>query len=417
MDKADFSQRLKASKEASYELARLTAEQRADLVRSVGEAIRSNEKQILAANKEDITNSSDKSLQDRLLLNRVRIDAMVDAAAEIANLPDAVGVVLAERTIEAGLHLQKMSVPLGLIGMIYESRPNVTFDASVLALKSGNAIILRGGSEAYNSNQAIVAAIKTALKKHGLSEDTVCLMPPDRGLVSYLLTAEGLIDVLIPRGSNELIKLVRGKATVPTIETGAGVCHTYVTNTANLDKAAQIVLNAKLQRPTVCNALDTILVDEGIVSDFLPKLVDEFTKFGVEVFADEHAYDVFKNRNYLALHKAKENDFGKEYLSYGCSVKTVANIEEVLQHIRSYSSKHSEAIISEDTTLCERFLAEVDAAAVFANASTRFTDGEVFGLGAEMGISTQKLHARGPFSFEKLVTEKWLVQGDGHVRN
>jgi glutamate-5-semialdehyde dehydrogenase len=416
MNRSEFEHRVGTAKEASYELARLTAAERADLVLAIGSCIGDRREEILTANKTDLDRSPDSPLRDRLLLNPARIDSMVVAAGTIAMFPDSVGVVLDDRPLSSGPRLQRISVPFGLIGMIYESRPSVTFDASALAMKSGNAVVLRGGSEAYNSNEAICGAIRAALKESGLSEEAVWLMPPDRELVSYLLTAEGLIDVLIPRGSDELIKLVRREATVPTIETGVGVCHTYVASTANLIDAASVVLNAKLQRPTVCNALDTVIVDQCISSEFLPMLLDEFHRFEVEVAADDLAHSIFAQHGYESLHLASDVDFRKEYLGYGCSVRTVADLDEALAHIRTYSSKHSEAILSEDEAMCERFLAEVDAAVVLANASTRFTDGEVFGLGAEMGISTQKLHARGPFSFEKLVTEKWLIRGQGDVR-
>jgi glutamate-5-semialdehyde dehydrogenase len=413
----NLGRKLKDSKEASYELAKLTSRQRSDLIMSIGQAINDAKKDIIAANKVDIANLADRSLRDRLLLNESRLRAMTDAATKISGLPDCVGSVLVEHNISEGLDLQKISVPFGLIGMIYESRPNVTFDASVLALKSGNAIVLRGGTDAYQSNQAIVSAIRSALKQHSINKDAVTLMPTDRELVGELLTAEGLVDIIIPRGSKELIKFIRDKSTIPTIETGAGVCHTYVAKTADLAKATKIVLDAKLRRPSVCNALDTIIVDYSIAQEFLPRLVGEFEQFGVEVFADDISHKVFSQQNYRLLQKSQESDYGREYLGYGCSVKVVKNIDEALLHIRKHSSKHSEAIVSEDRDLCEIFLNEVDAAVVYSNSSTRFTDGEVFGLGAEMGISTQKLHARGPFGFEKLVTEKWLVRGSGNVRN
>lgn len=424
MTREEFTERLRTSKAASPQLASLTAEQRTELIRSIGQSLEENKERILSANKTDLDNfTGDNSTRDRLLLSDSRIGVMVKASRAVADLPDVVGTILNERTIShktarvGALQLQKVAVPFGLVGVIYEARPNVTFDAAILALKSANSVVLRGGTEAYHSNFAIVSAIRIALRQHGINEDAVWLMPRDRGLVRHLLTAEGLVDVVIPRGSASLIRLVRDKATVPVIETGAGVCHTYVARSADLKKATRIVLNAKLQRPTVCNALDTIIVDESVAGEFLPKILDDFTKYEVSVFADEPAHAVLSAQHYKSLYQADDHHFGKEYLGYACSIKTVRDFDEALLHIRAHSSRHSEVIVSEDVTLCERFLAEVDSAVVLANASSRFTDGEVFGLGAEMGISTQKLHARGPFGFEKLVTEKWLIRGDGHVRN
>ncbi|MBP6661189.1 MAG: glutamate-5-semialdehyde dehydrogenase, partial [Chitinophagales bacterium] len=302
------------------------------------------------------------------------------------------------------------------VGVIYEARPNVTIDVAALCLFAGNAVVLRGGSDAEYTNIALVEIIHQALHENNIDTNVVQLLPVDRKFVTELLHAVKYVDIIIPRGSQQLIDFVRENSKVPTIETGAGVCHTYVESSANLNDAVKIVINAKTQRPSVCNALDSILIDKNIANNFLPKLIDEFTQFNVEVFADYDAYEILKQHNYPNLKKATDDNFGIEYLAQKCSIKTVENIEEALEHIAKYSSKHSEAIVSNDAQKCERFLNDVDAAAVYVNASTRFTDGGCFGLGAEIGISTQKLHARGPFALEKLTTEKWIVRGNGQTR-
>ncbi|MEM8899395.1 MAG: glutamate-5-semialdehyde dehydrogenase, partial [Bacteroidota bacterium] len=315
-----------------------------------------------------------------------------------------------------GLKIQKISVPLGVVGVIYEARPNVTIDVVTLCLRSGNGVVLRGGSDAYHSNLCLVGLIHQVLQKHGLDPYAVTLLPTERTLVKELLSADQYVDILIPRGSRQLIDFVRENATIPTIETGAGVCHTYVSKHANLKNAAEIVVNAKVSRPSVCNALDTILVDRSVAGSFLPLITEGMAAHQVEIFADKEAHQILSLAGYSSLMVAEEEDFGREFLDFKCSVKVVENIEEALLHIDKFSSKHSEAIVSEEETEITLFLQTVDAAAVYANASTRFTDGEVFGLGAEIGISTQKLHARGPFALEKLVTEKWVVRGNGQIR-
>jgi glutamate-5-semialdehyde dehydrogenase len=277
-------------------------------------------------------------------------------------------------------------------------------------------VVLRGGTDAEFSNLCLVGLIHEALRKHGLSTDSILLLPTDRKHVKVLLEATDYVDIIIPRGSQSLIDFVRENSKVPTIETGAGVCHTYVESSADLASAAQIVVNAKVSRPSVCNALDTILVDNRVAEEFLPLIVDGLNEYAVEIYADDASYKILQAAGYPSLYEAKPEDFGKEYLGFGCSVKVVKGFNEALDHIAEFSSRHSEAIVSRDDVKCERFLNEVDAAAVYTNASTRFTDGGVFGLGAEIGISTQKLHARGPFALEKLTTEKWVVRGSGQVR-
>jgi glutamate-5-semialdehyde dehydrogenase len=329
-------------------------------------------------------------------------------------LPDPTGKVLEKRTLENGLQLQKISVPLGVVGAIYESRPNVTFDIAALCLRSRNACVLKGSTEAADTNLLAVGMIKKLLKEKGLNPDLVTLLPPDREVVNDMMKARNLIDVLIPRGSDSLIQYVRANSQVPVIETGAGVCHIYVDQEADLKKAVAIVVNAKVSRPSVCNAVDAILVHQSVAAEFLPALTAEFAKEKVEIFADSAAHVLLKG--YPFLKKAKAADFGREFLSLKCAIKMVDSLDQALAHIARYSTKHSESIITRNTTTAETFIRKVDAAVVYSNASTRFTDGEVFGLGAEIGISTQKLHARGPFALEKLVTEKWILRGKGQIR-
>lgn len=402
---------------ASTEIRMLANSRRQSLLLTLAEKIELRKADIISENEKDLIKMEDSNpKKDRLRLTPERIQGLVDSVRELAALADPVGNLLSEKRLENGLLVQKLSVPLGVVGMIYESRPNVTIDVAALCLRSGNGVVLRGGSDAFHSNTVLVDIIHEALLDHRLSPQIVQLLPTDRAFVQDMLTADGYIDIIIPRGSQALIDFVRANATVPTIETGAGVCHTYVTESADLQKAADIVVNAKVSRPSVCNALDTILVDEKVAELFLPMILSGMKEYEVKVYADERAHSILSQHQYPYLEEAEEADFGREFLSYQCSVKVVESYSKALTHIAKYSSKHSEAIISEDKNLCEHFLRAVDAAAVYANASTRFTDGGVFGLGAEIGISTQKLHARGPFALEKLTTEKWVVRGDGQIR-
>ena len=403
--------------DSAISVSRTSDSQKHDLLLHLADLLIANTDEIMAENQKDLNRMDDTNpKKDRLLLTRERILNLAEGLKAVANLPDPTGIVLSERVLDNGLSVQKMTAPMGVVGVIYESRPNVTIDVAALCLRSGNAVILRGGSDAEASNQILVKLIHQAMQEFGIHTDALLLMPTDRKFVGELLTADQYVDILIPRGSQALIDFVRTNATVPTIETGAGVCHTYVTQSADLEKARDIVINAKTSRPSVCNALDTILVDREVAARFLPMILKGMQEFDVEIFADETAYEIIGAKSYPYLQLANESDFGREFLSFKCSVKVVENYSEAVNHIRTYSSRHSEAIISEDSELCETFLTEIDAAAVFANASTRFTDGGVFGLGAEIGISTQKLHARGPFALEKLVTEKWVVRGNGQIR-
>jgi glutamate-5-semialdehyde dehydrogenase len=370
---------------------------------------------LLEANKLDLSKQApDNPKNDRLMLNEQRIKNIAASILKVADLPDPTGKVLEKRTLPNGLQLQKIAVPLGVVGAIYESRPNVTFDIAALCLRSRNACVLKGSSDAEKTNEVALQIIRRALQKNNVDPDVVTLLPAARQVVEEMFTATKYLDVIIPRGSDSLIQYVRKNSLVPVIETGAGVCHVYVETNADIDKAVNIVVNAKTSRPSVCNAADAILIDQQIAGDFLNRLKPEFEKFGVEIFADEPAYKMLNG--YAHLQKAKPEHFGQEFLSMKCAVKVVDGIDDALEHIDHYSTKHSEAIVSENKSACERFVREVDAAVVYTNASTRFTDGEEFGLGAEIGISTQKLHARGPFALEKLVTEKWVIEGTGQIR-
>ena len=408
---------LKQTKEAASKIAVLSNSERNQILLSIAKEIENNIDAIIIENQKDLAIMPDSDpKKDRLLLNQQRLEDIAKSVVKVSKLEDPVGQIYLEKNLDNGLKIKKISVPLGVIGIIYESRPNVTIDVSVLALKSGNGVVLRGGSDAFHSNLFLVSLIQKVLEKHQLPKQAVSLLPTDRKHAKELLEAVDFVDIIIPRGSQSLIDFVRDNSKVPTIETGAGVCHTYVEKTADLDEAVKIVLNAKLRRPSVCNSLDTILIDKEIEAKFLPKIKSGLEEYKVKIHADEVAFSTLKQIEYAYLEKANEDDFGKEYLGYECSVKIVNGIDEALNHIQKYSSKHSEAIVTENDALATQFLTQVDAAAVFKNTSTGFTDGEQFGLGAEIGISTQKLHARGPFALEKLVTEKWIVLGDGQVR-
>ena len=408
---------LSAAKQATKQINRLSNTARIALTRALAAAITQHIPAILAANRLDLEKIDPAApTYDRLLLNAERLQQMAAATLQVSQLPDPTQIVLSDFEHSNGLRIKKITVPLGLVGAIYEARPNVTIDIAALCLRSGNGVVLKGGSDAAASNATSVQVIQQVLQQAGLPPEIVTLLPNERSQLAEFLTATAYIDVIVPRGSQSLIAYVRNHATVPAIETGAGVCHTYVESTAQLNQAAAIVVNAKTQRPSVCNALDTVLVDEQIAAAFLPLLLPAFAKSSVGIYADAAANALLLPYQYAHLLQAQPDDFGREYLSQNCSVKIVAGIDEAMDHIAQYGSKHSEAIVTENEAHARRFLAEVDAAAVYHNASTRFTDGGEFGLGAELGISTQKLHARGPFALEKLVCEKWLVYGQGQTR-
>lgn len=408
---------LKDTKLAARFIQKCTVETKELLLQTLADRLEQSEELLLRANQKDLEqmNPSD-SKYDRLLLNPSRIAALAQSVRQVALLPDPSNQTLLETTLENGLTLHKITTPLGVVGVIYESRPNVTIDVAALCLRSGNACVLKGGKEAYYTNLFLVQLIHDTLDQFSLPTPLVTLLSTDRAEVQQLLEATAYVDIIIPRGSDALIQHVRKHSLIPTIETGAGVCHTYVEETANLEQAVSIVINARVSRPSVCNSLDCVLIDKKIAGTFLSKLVPELTKNEVVVYADTISYALLSAMEMPDLYPANETHFGKEWLSKTLTIKVVANFQEAFQHIDTYSSKHSEAILTENQEIANQFLTEVDAAAVYHNASTRFTDGGVFGLGAEIGISTQKLHARGPFALEKLVTEKWVVRGNGQIR-
>ncbi|MDP2931313.1 MAG: glutamate-5-semialdehyde dehydrogenase, partial [Chloroflexota bacterium] len=376
---------------------------------------------IIAANKLDYK-AAEKSgmnaaMLDRLMLDASRLEAIARDVLAVAALPDPVGEVFDMRTLPNGLLIGKKRVPLGVIGAIYESRPNVTIDISVLCLKSGNAVILRGGREAVNSNSVLARLVGEAAVRAGLPEGAVQFIEnTERALVNHMLKMGGTIDLIIPRGGAELIKFVSQNACMPVVTGGIGVCHTFIDASADIDKAVPIAYNAKVQRPTVCNALDALLVHIEAAERCLPSIAKEWAKAGVEMHCDARALSILKRVPGLKLALAAAEDWGKEYLALIAAVKVVDSIDEAMAHIEKYGSGHSEAIITEDYTAAMRFLNEVDAACVYVNASTRFTDGGQFGLGAEVGISTQKMHARGPMGLKELTSYKWLIFGSGQVR-
>jgi glutamate-5-semialdehyde dehydrogenase len=357
------------------------------------------------------------AMLDRLVLTSYRIDLIASDVRSVANLPDPVGEIFDMRTLPNGLTIGKKRVPLGVIAAIYESRPNVTVDITALCLKSGNAVILRGGKETINSNRALYKIIVGALKRAGIDENAVQFIDnTDRALVSQLLKMNDQIDLVIPRGGVGLIKFVKDNSTIPVVAGGAGVCHTYVDASAKIDDAVAIVFNAKVQKPSACNALDTILVHQDIAASFLPKVASELSKTNAELHCDPRSLEILAGQPGLKLISAVEDDWGKEYLALIAAIKVVDSLDEALDHIASYGDGHSEAIITESYTSAQRFMNEVDAAAVYVNASTRFTDGAQFGLGAEVGISTQKMHSRGPMGLKEITSYKWLVYGSGQVR-
>ncbi|MEI4301823.1 glutamate-5-semialdehyde dehydrogenase [Streptococcus suis] len=397
---------------ASINLA--TTEQKNQALAAMADQLVAQTEAILASNAIDMENAQGKIsqvMQDRLLLTAERIEAMADGIRALIDLPDPVGLVLEESTRADGLNIRKKSIPFGLVGMIYESRPNVTSDAASLAIKSGNAVILRGGKEAFHSAQAIVTALKAGLEEAGLSPKVIELVQDtSRASATELMTAKGKIDLLVPRGGAGLIQAVVENATVPVIETGTGICHVYVDKDADLDKAVQIVVNAKTSRPSVCNAAEVLLVHEAIANQFLPRL-EEALSGQVELRADSQAQAILNQST-----PAGDQDFDTEFLDYIMAVKVVSNVEEAISHIARHSTGHSEAIVTENSQTAELFTLHVDSAAVYVNASTRFTDGGEFGLGCELGISTQKMHARGPMGLREMTTYKYIITGDGHIR-
>ncbi len=397
-------------------LSTVTTQQKNTALAAIAASLRENSKTIIAANKEDLErgrkNGLSDGMLDRLMLNEERIEGIAGAVEDVIALPDPCGRLLEEIKRPNGLAIKKVSVPLGVIGIIYESRPNVTADAAVLCLKSSNAVILRGGKEAIDSNIAIVAAMRAALKECGFDENCIQLVTDtSRESANQMMKMNGVIDCLIPRGGRGLIRSVVENSTVPVIETGSGNCHIYVDESADIDMAANIIFNAKTQRIGVCNACESLVIHSGIINRALPVIKARLDEKNVEMRGDELAMLAADG-----VLPASEEDFACEYLDYKISVKTVGSLDEAIRHINQYSTKHSEAIITQNEANAREFLQRVDSSSVYVNASTRFTDGGEFGLGAEIGISTQKLHARGPMGLRELTTTKYLIYGNGQIR-
>ena len=411
----------RAAKTASRRMAYLSTEVKNKALHNISDDLLAKKDKILSANqidyKEAEASGMSAAMLDRLMLSSSRLEAIAQDVLAVAALPDPVGEVFDMRTLPNGLLIGRKRVPLGVIGAIYESRPNVTIDISVLCLKSGNAVILRGGKEAIHSNSALARVVQEAIIRAGVPDGAVQFIEnTDRALVNQMLKMGDFIDLVIPRGGAELIKFVTENATMPVISGGIGVCHTYVDMSADVNKAVAIAFNAKVQRPTVCNALDTLLVHADIAQRCLPLVAVEWAKAGVEMHCDERALAILKPNSSLKLVPATGEDWGKEFLSLVAAVRVVDSLDEALEHIERYGSGADEAIVTEDYSAAMRFLNEVDAACVYVNASTRFTDGGQFGLGAEVAISTQKMHARGPLGVKELTSYKWIIFGSGQVR-
>ena len=416
----------RAAKKAARQLARMPTQVKNQALLNIAEALEARQGELLIENEKDYkaarSSGLSESLLDRLQLTSDRIKGMVDSVRSVVALPDPVGENIDMKTLPNGLRAGRRRVPLGVIGSIYESRPNVTIDIAILSLKAGNACILRGGKESLHSNVALSGLVREAIADAGIPADAVQYVDnPDRSLVDAMLEMKEYIDLLVPRGGAGLIKLVQERATMPSVTGGIGVCHTYVDRGADLDKAAAIVYNAKVRRPSICNALDTVLVHSDLAPEFLPRMAKELGKAGVELHCDHRALSLL-GPGYGLGHEvnalpATEDDWGREFLSLTAAVKVVDSLEEALEHIETYGSGHSEAIVTEDYSAAMKFLDEADAAAVYVNASTQFTDGAEFGLGAEIGISTQKFHARGPMGLRELTSYKWVIMGNGQVRD
>jgi len=412
-----YQQIFKQAKEASRTIARIEKSRIDAVLRQIADEAENDSDVILEANRRDLERMSPENpVYDRLLLTKERIAAIVADLRKVASLGSPVGEILAEWSRPNGMQIQKVRVPFGVVGVIYEARPNVSFDVFGLCFKSANAVVLKGGSDARFSNEAIVALIRKTLENEGINPDIVTLLPSERSATEALLNARDYVDVIIPRGSASLINYVRGNAKIPVIETGAGICHTYFDRSGNTEMGAAIVFNAKTRRVSVCNALDCLIIHSDRLAD-LPAISERLTTKYVVLYADKRSFDVLKDfYPEKLLEPANETSFGTEFLDYKMAVKTVDSLEEALDHIARYSSKHSETIVTDDAETARLFLAEVDAACVYHNVSTAFTDGGQFGFGAEIGISTQKLHARGPMALPELTTYKYLICGAGQTR-
>ena len=417
MDKKILKQ-LKNAKAAEETFGLLSLSKRNKILKNLARLIKKNKKSILSANTKDLKKmKKDDPMYDRLVLNDKRIEGMIKEINNLSKMPDPIGEIFDERK-GPGIEIKKKRVPLGVVAVIYESRPNVTTDVAAICIKSGNVAVLKGGKEARESSLALHKLIQKSLEESRVSKEAVQLIDPKiKNAAESIISADGWIDLIVPRGSERLIKFVRENAIVPVIETGAGVCHTFVDESAKLDDSAKIIFNAKTERPSVCNALDTAVIHEKISEKFIPKMAQLLSKKDVEIFADSKSYKILeKVYPVKLLRRAQESDFGKEFLSLKMSVKIVSDFNEALRFIKKYSSHHSEAILTENKKNAERFLKEIDAATVYVNASTRFSDGAIFGLGSEIGISTSKLHARGPMGPKEMTTYKWLVSGKYSIR-
>jgi len=406
---------LQKVKKSSKTVAMLKGKEKRDILYKMASNLEKYYKTIIKANKKDMEyakeNNLNSALLDRLFLDEKRVKSMADALRDIAALKDPVGKIVDGWRLDNGLEIQKVKIPIGVIGIIYESRPNVTSDAAGLTFMSGNACILKGGKEAYHSNSVIIEILRETLKENSLPEDIVSLLPDySRSGVEWLIKQDKYVDLIIPRGGEKLIKFVSENSKVPVVKHDKGLCHVYVDKDADLDKALKISINSKVQRPGVCNAMETLLVDKNIAGEFLPKIKEEMQKNEVELRGCELTLE------YIDINKASEEDWDKEYLDKILSIKIVEDVNEAISHIEKYGSGHSDSIVTENLSVAEEFLNRIDSACVYVNASTRFTDGGVFGFGAEVGISTNKLHARGPMGIDDLTTYKYKIIGNGQIR-
>ncbi len=410
----------KAAKAASYQLAGLSTAQKNQVLLTIADSLEANSAEILAANEQDLAdarqNGMSAALLDRLTLNPERLKGIADDVRQVCRLADPVGLLIDGGQLDSGLRIERRRVPLGVVGVIYEARPNVTVDVASLCLKTGNAVILRGGKETYRTNGATVRVIQRALQQHGLPAGAVqAIESPDRDLVNQLLKLDRYVDMLIPRGGAGLHKLCREQSTIPVITGGIGVCHIFVDESAAFDSALKVIVNAKKQRPSACNSVETLLVHQAIAPQFLPALSSRMAEEGIKLHADAASLPLLQ-AGAADVVAVKEADYNDEWLSLDLNVKVVAEMDEAIAHIREHGTQHSDAILTRSIQNADRFVLQVDSSAVYVNASTRFTDGGQFGLGAEVAVSTQKLHARGPMGLEALTTYKWIAYGDDTVR-
>ncbi|MBP2169968.1 glutamate-5-semialdehyde dehydrogenase [Erwinia toletana] len=410
----------KAAKAASYQLSVLTTAQKNQVLLTIADSLEAQSAEILAANERDLAdarqNGMSAALLDRLMLNPARLKGIADDVRQVCRLADPVGLLIDGGQLDSGLRIERRRVPLGVVGVIYEARPNVTVDVASLCLKTGNAVILRGGKETYRTNGATVRVIQRALQQHGLPAGAVqAIESPDRELVNQLLKLDRYVDMLIPRGGAGLHKLCREQSTIPVITGGIGVCHIYVDQSIEQDAALKVIVNAKKQRPGACNSVETLLVHQALVATFLPALSSRMAQEGIKLHADAQSLPVLQTGGAEVV-AVKEADYNDEWLSLDLNVKVVADMDEAIAHIREHGTQHSDAILTRTIQHADRFVKQVDSSAVYVNASTRFTDGGEFGLGAEVAVSTQKLHARGPMGLEALTTYKWIAYGDDTIR-